>query len=74
LGYADYTLPFELHADASVHGLGAIVYQEQQWAYASCALKPNEFNYPAYKLEFIALKWAVSDKYQDHLYRYKFLY
>ena len=31
-------------------------------------MKPSERNYPAYKLEFLALKWAVTDKYHDYLY------
>ena len=78
LGYADYTRPFELHVDAPVHGLGAVLYQEEQGqqrviAYASRALKPSEVNYPAYKLEFLALKWAISKKYDDYLYGHTFL-
>ena len=36
-------------------------------AYASRGLKPSEVNYPAHKLEFLALKWAVCDKFQDNL-------
>ena len=27
-----------------------------------------ECNYPAHKLEFLALKWAVCDKFSDYLY------
>ena len=30
LGYADYTKPFELEVDASLHGLGAVLYQKQE--------------------------------------------
>ena len=60
LGYADYNLPFTLHTDASVSGLGAVLYQRQSGvdrviAYASRSLKPSEKNYPAHKLEFLAL-------------------
>ena len=68
LAYADYKLPFEVHTDASSSGLGAILYQHQDGqsrviAYASRNLKPSEANYPAHKLEFLALKWAVCDKF-----------
>ena len=41
-------------------------------AYASRSLKPSERNYPAHKLEFLALKWAVCEKYHDYLYGNKF--
>ena len=77
LGYADYRLPFSLHTDASGTGLGAALYQRQDGAnrviaYASRSLKPAEKHYPAHKLEFLALKWAVSEKFHDYLYGTKF--
>ena len=77
LAYADYRLPFKLHTDASTSGLGAVLYQTQNGidrvvAYASRSLKPAEKNYPAHKLEFLALKWAVTDKFHDYLYGSKF--
>ncbi|KAK3106463.1 hypothetical protein FSP39_020529 [Pinctada imbricata] len=73
LGYPDYTVPFELHTDASSKGLGAILYQKQGdhkrvISYASRSLSKSERNYPAHKLEFLSLKWAVSEKFKDYLY------
>ena len=73
LAYANYNLPFKVHTDASTSGLGAVLYQQQDGvdkviAYASRSLKPAERNYPAHKLEFLALKWAVTDKFHDYLY------
>ena len=41
-------------------------------AYASRALKKSEINYPAHKLEFLGLKWAVTKKFHDYLYGQKF--
>ena len=78
LAYADYTLPFEVHTDASKQGLGAILYQKQDGklrviAYGSRGMKPSEENYPAHKLEFLALKWAVTQKFRDYLYGHKFV-
>ena len=76
LAYADYNLPFILHVDASGSGLGAVLYQEQQGkrrviAYASRGLNSAEKNYPAHKREFLALKWAIVDKFHDYLYMNK---
>jgi hypothetical protein len=65
LGYADSTLPYELHTYASGFGLGAVLYQRQGEkrviCYASRGLTKAEKNYPSHKLEFLALKWAVAD-------------
>jgi transposase InsO family protein len=77
LGFADYAQPFELHTDASLDGLGAVLYQEQDGkkrviAYASRGLSRSERNYPAHKLEFLALKWAVTEKFHDYLYGHSF--
>ena len=73
LAYADYDKPFILNVDASCTGLGAVLYQEHDGkervvAYASRGLRRGERNYPAHKLEFLALKWAVVDKFHDYLY------
>ena len=77
LGYADYKLPFTLHTDASGNGLGAALYQRQigtngVTAFASQSLKSAEKNYPVHKLEFLALKWAVCEKFHDYLYGTRF--
>ena len=77
LAYADYSKPFSVHTDASSNGLGAVLYQLQEGkervvAYASRSLKQSERNYPAHKLEFLALKWAVCEKFHDYLYGCKF--
>lgn len=77
LAYADYSKPFTLHVDASFVGLGAVLYQRQGdhdrvIAYASRSLKQSETNYPAHKLEFLALKWSVTEKFHDYLYGAKF--
>ena len=74
LAYANYGKPFKLHTDASGLGLGAILYQTQEdgtervIAYASRMLSKSEKNYPAYKLEFLALKWSVCDRFHEYLY------
>ena len=74
LAYVDYAKPFKLHTDASGLGLGAILYQTQDdvtdrvTAYASRTLSKSERNYPDYKLEFLALKWSVCDRFHEYLY------
>ncbi|KAK2879334.1 hypothetical protein Q8A73_005098 [Channa argus] len=73
LGFANPKLPYILHTDASTTGLGAALYQEHDGqsrviAYASRGLSHSEARYPAHKLEFLALKWAVTEKFHDYLY------
>ena len=37
-------------------------------AFVSRSLNPAEKNYPAHKLEFLALKWAVTSRFHEYLY------
>ena len=78
LTFADYSKPFILNIDASSFGLGAVLYQvvdgiERVVAYASRGLRPSERHYPAHKLEFLSLKWAIVDRFYDYLYGHNFL-
>ena len=58
---------------ASYVGLEAVLYQKQGGqdrvvSFVSGSLKPSEKNYPARKLEFLALKWSITEKFHDYLY------
>ena len=73
LAYAGYTKPFRVHTDASLCGLGAVLYQHQDGedrvvVYASRRLKPTEKRYHSSKLEFLALKGTLTDKCHDNLF------
>lgn len=80
LGYADFSLPFVVETDASSLGLGAVLHQVQGGqkrviAYASRRLRAaekNDRNYSSMKLELLALKWAVSEKFRGYLLGSKF--
>ena len=78
LAYADYTNIFKLHTDASVKGLGAVLYQDQDngttrvIAYASWNLSKSERRYHSSKLEFLALKWSICEQFHKYLYGRKF--
>ena len=77
LAYADFKAPFVLYTDASGDGLGTVLYQVQDGqkrviAYASRSLPKSERNYPVHKLEFLALKWAITDKFHEYLYGAEF--
>ncbi len=77
LAFADPNKPYILHVDASLKGLGAVLYQEHSEglrpvAFASRKLRPTEQRYPIHQLEFLSLKWAVVDKFHDYLYGAKF--
>lgn len=78
MGYPDYSKSFVLHCDASQEGLGAVLHQEQEEklhlkviAYGSRTLTPAEKNYHIHsgKLEFLAIKWAICDRFRDYLPR-----
>ena len=74
LAYAYYKKPFKLHTDASKNGLGVVVYQKQDAgtdhviAYASHTLSKSEKNYDSHELEFLALKWSVTERFHEYLY------
>ena len=73
LAYADYKKPFKVYTDASEIGLGAVISQVQGGieyviAYVSRSLNKAERRYDAHKLEFLALKWSVTDRFHEYLY------
>ena len=74
MAYANYQKPFKLHTDASEHGLGVVLYQKQDdnmecvIAYASRTLSKSERNYDTHKLEFLALKWSITERFHEYLY------
>ena len=64
LAHPDFSLPFEIHADAGGYGLGALLLQrfggnEEQLAYASRLMTPSELNYSTTEQECLALVWAL---------------
>lgn len=79
LAYADFSRPFILEIDASYSGLGAVLSQEtdsgiRPVAYASRGLRPTErnmSNYSSMKLEFLGLKWAMTEKFREYLLGHK---
>ena len=81
LAYPDYSKPFILETDASLKGLGAVLSQRgddnevRVVAYASRSLHPSERSmrdYSSAKIELMALKWAVCEKFKDYLLGSKF--
>ena len=74
VAYPDFSKPFVVHTDASQDGLGAALYQEQEGqlriiSLASRTLTTAEQNYFMHsgKLEFLALKWSVTERFHDYL-------
>ena len=79
LAFTDYTKDFLLETDASKEGLGAVLSQKQEdgWfhlvAYGSQALTTHEKNYHSTKLEFLVLKWAITEHFKGYLLYQPFL-
>ena len=73
LVFADNTKPFLLETDASEDGLGVVLSQKQAYrqyhiiAYGSRALTSHEKNYDSTKLEFLVLKWVVTEHFKEYL-------
>ena len=67
LAFANFEKLFMLETDVSKEGLGAVLSQKQPngcyhpKAFASCALHSREKNYYLLKLNFLALKWAITE-------------
>ena len=75
LAFTDYTKDFLLETDASKEGLGAVLSQKQEdgqfhlVAYGSRVLTTHEKNYHSTKLEFLVLKWAITEHFKYLLYQ-----
>ena len=73
LVFPDFDKPFLLETDASKEGLGAMLSQKQsdgcyhQVAFGNRSLTPSEKNYHSSKLEFLALKWSVTEHFKEYL-------
>ena len=59
--------------DASKEGLGAVLSQKQSdghyhpVTFGSCSLTPSEKNYRSSKLEFLILKWNITEHFKEYL-------
>ena len=73
LAFADFEKEFQLETDTSSEGLGAVLSQKQpdgKWhpvALGSRELKGGEAKYHSSKLEFLALKWAITEQFREYL-------
>ena len=81
LAYLDYSKPFILETDTSLKGLDAVLSQKgdnnevRVITYASRSLRPLEksmCDYSSVKIELMALKWSVCNKFKDYLLGSKF--
>ena len=73
LVFPDFNKPFLLETDASKEGLGAVLSQKQSngryqpITFGSHSLTPSEKNYYSSKLEFLILKWSVTEHFKEYL-------
>ena len=79
LAFADCTTPFFLEMDVSKDRLGAVLSQKRADGqyhpvdYGSRALTHHEKNYHLTKVEFLTLKWAVTEHFKEYLLYQPFL-
>ena len=79
LAFADLKKTFLLETNTSIEGLGAVLSQQQDdghyhpVAYASYSLKGGKLKYHSSKLEFLALKWAMTEQFRKYLQYQPFL-
>ena len=73
LVFPDFDKPFLLETDASKEGLGVVLLQKQDnecyhpVAFGSRTLTPSKQNYHSSKLEFLPLKWSVTEHFKEYL-------
>ena len=73
LVFLDFNKQFLLEMDASKEGLGAVLSQKEDdrcyhpVTFGSCSLTPMERNYHSSNLEFLALKWSVTEHFKEYL-------
>ena len=81
LGYPNFNREFILETNASLRGLGAVLSKIDEngkahvIAYASWTLRPSEksmHNSSSTKLELLALKWTVTEKFRYYFLGSKF--
>ena len=79
LAFANYMKDFLLTTDASKEGLGVVLSQKQAdrhyhpVAYGIQAFTVHEKNYHSTKLEFLVLKWAITEHFKEYLLYQPFL-
>ena len=73
LVFPDFNEPFLLETDASNEGIVVVLSQKQDdghyhpIAFGSRTLTPSKENYHSSKLEFLALKWSVTEHFKEYL-------
>ena len=71
--FPDFNKPFLLEPDASKEGLGVVLSQKQDdghyhpVVFSSRTLTPSEQNYHSSKLEFLVLKWSITEHFKEYL-------